>query len=86
MHGEQASYLPISSENQGKEPQDEKTSNEEDTSYADTFFGFEDIEQNDAVVNLLVLLLQNINEKIDVENERTSSILRQLQSVAGNNF
>ena len=56
-------------------------------SYADTFFGFEDINQNEAVVNLLVLLLQNINEKIDVENERTQSILDALANkIPGKRF
>ena len=57
---------------------EDQTEDDDDTSYADTFFGFDDLSQNEAVVNLLVLLLQNINEKIDLENEKTSSILEAL--------
>ena len=60
---------------------------EESPSYADSFFGFEDINQNEAVVNLLVLLLQNINDKMDQGNQKTASILSALKNdKSGNHF
>ena len=77
-------FQPIAQTPQSQTEKPEKNSFKntdfDSESYADTFFGFKDLEQNEAVVNLLVLLLQNINEKMEEGNEKTATILDFLSS------